>query len=146
AAQRRQEAATMTPTKATQVRPGTTNAGDAGGDAPGPEGQHAVGPGSRVDDRGTAPADLQRRGRMCPVSAPRPRVDPPVPPVPGAGVIQPAGAPQSLELDPPTGGTRVVSVGGGPRATAQTRAEMEGRRVHHADFERSRALGGQYDS
>jgi hypothetical protein len=45
----------------------------------------------------------------------------------------------------PRSGTRVVSVGGGPRGESQATAEMELLRRHRRDFERVQELGGKYD-
>lgn len=45
----------------------------------------------------------------------------------------------------PKNGTRVISVGGGPRGESQAMAEMELLRLHRADFDRIQKLGGTYN-
>ena len=49
------------------------------------------------------------------------------------------------DIHRPKNGTRVISVGGGPRGESQAMAEMELLRLHRADFERIQTLGGIYN-
>ncbi len=58
-------------------------------------------------------------------------------PEPLIKTLEPGGCPKN--------GTRVISVGGGPRGESRAMAEMELLRLHRADFDRIQKLGGTYN-